>query len=52
MILSKVSFLDLLENDFLDQSNTFEQPFDFETFDFYTFKNHTFESVIVKATLP
>ena len=42
--LSKVSFSDLLENEFLDHSDTFEQ-----IFDFYTFKNHTYESVGVSA---
>ena len=49
--LSKVSFSDLLGNDFLDHPDTFEQIFDFYTFDIYTFKNHTFESVWVSARL-
>ena len=48
MTLEKVSFSDLLGNGFLDDSDTFEQTFDFYTFDIYTFKNHTFESVRVK----
>ena len=52
MTLSKVSFSDLLGNDFLDHSDNFEQTFDFYTFDLYTFKNHTFESVRVKERAP
>ena len=45
--LSKVSFSNLLTNDFLDHPKTSEDFFYFYTFDFYTFKNYTFESVVV-----
>ena len=40
MILSKVSFSDILGNDHWDHSNTFGENFDSDTF-----KNDTFESV-------
>ena len=38
--LSKVSFSDILRNDYLDHFDTFGENFDFDTF-----KNDTFESV-------
>ena len=47
--LSKVSFSNLLTNDFLDHPKASEKFFYFYTFDFYTFKNYTFESVVVSA---
>ena len=47
--LSKVSFSNLLTNDFLDHPKASENFFYFYTFDFYTFKNYTFESVVVSA---
>ena len=40
MTLSKVSFSDILRNDYLDHFDTFGENFDFDTF-----KNDTFESV-------
>ena len=40
MTLSKVSFLDILRNDYLGHFDTFAENFDFDTF-----KNDTFESV-------
>ena len=40
MALSKVSFSDILRNDYLDHFDTFGENFDFDTF-----KNDTFESV-------
>ena len=45
--LSKVSFSNLLTNDFLDHPKASENFF--YTFDFYTFENYTFESVVVSA---
>ena len=42
--LSKVSFSNLLTNDFLDHPKASEN-----FFYFYTFKNCTFESVVVSA---
>ena len=42
MTLSKVSFSDILRNDYLDHFDTFGENFDFDTF-----KNDTFESVWV-----
>ena len=51
--LSKVSFSNLLTNDFLDHPKASENFFYFYTFDVYTFENYTFESVVVRAhTLP
>ena len=44
---SKVSFSDILRNDYLDYFDTFGENFDFDTFKNDTFKNDTFESVIV-----
>ena len=49
MTLSKVSFSDILGNDWWDHFVTFRENFDFYTFGFYTFKNDTFESVRVDA---
>ena len=46
--LSKVSFSNLLTNDFLDHPKA-SKIFYFYTFGFYTFKNYTFESVVVSA---
>ena len=40
MTLSKVSFPDILRNEYLDHFDTFEENFDFDTL-----KNDTFESV-------
>ena len=40
MTLSKVSFSDILRNDYWDHFDTFGENFDFDTF-----KNDTFESV-------
>ncbi len=40
LTLSKVSFSDILRNDYLDHFGTFGENFDFDTF-----KNDTFESV-------
>ena len=45
MTLSKVSFSDILKNDYLDNFDTFGENFDFDTFKNDTFKNDTFESV-------
>ena len=42
--LSKVSFSNLLTNDFLDHPKASEN-----LFYFYTFENYTFESVVVSA---
>ena len=42
MTLSKVSFSDILRNDYVDHFDTFEENFDFDTFN-----NDTFESVCV-----
>ena len=44
MTLSKVSFSDILRNDYLDHFDTFGENFDFDTFE-----NDTFESVWVDA---
>ena len=41
----KVSFSDILRNDYLDHFDTFGENFDFDTFKNDTFKNDTFESV-------
>ena len=43
MTLSKVSFSDILRNDYLDHFDTFGEIFDFDTF-----KNGTFKSVIFR----
>ena len=45
--LSKVSFSDILRNDYLDHFDTFGENFDFDTFKNDTFENDTFESVWV-----
>ena len=45
MTLSKVSFSDILRNDYLDHLDTFGEIFDFDTFKNDTFENDTFESV-------
>ena len=45
--LSKVSFSNLLTNNFLDHPKASEDFF--YTFGVYTFKNYTFESVVVSA---
>ena len=42
LTLSKVSFSDILRNDYLDHFDTFGENFDFDTL-----KNDTFESVCV-----
>ena len=47
MTLSKVSFSDILRNDYLDHFDTFGGNFDFNTFKNDTFENDTFESVWV-----
>ena len=47
MTLSKVSFSDILRNDYLDHFDTFGENFDFDTFKNDTFENDTFESVCV-----
>ena len=47
MTLSKVSFSDILRNDYLDHFDTFGENFDFDTFKNDTFENDTFESVWV-----
>ena len=47
MTLSKVSFSDILRNDYLDHFDTFVENFDFDTFKNDTFENDTFESVYV-----
>ena len=44
MTLSKVSFSDILRNDYLDHFDTFGENFDFDTFE-----NDTFESVWVDS---
>ena len=44
MTLSKVSFSDILRNDYLDDFETVGENFDFDTF-----KNDTLESVLVDA---
>ena len=43
MTLSKVSFSDILRNNYLGQFDTFRENFDFDTF-----KNDTFKSVIFR----
>ena len=45
----KVSFSNLLMNDFLDYSKGSEKILNFQTVNIYTFKNYTFESVVVSA---
>ena len=45
MTLSKVSFSDILGNDYWYHFDTCEENFDFYNFGFYTFKNDTFENV-------
>ena len=45
--LSKVSFSDIIRNDYLDHFNTFGENLDFDTFKNDTFENDTFESVWV-----
>ena len=47
MTLSKVSFSDILRNDYLDHFNTFGENFDYDTFKNDTFENYTFECVWV-----
>ena len=47
MTLSKVSFSDILRNDYLDHFDTFGENFDFDTFN-----NDTFESVRVDRHPP
>ena len=42
---SKVSFSDILRNDYLDHFVTFGENFDFDSFKNDTFENYTFESV-------
>ena len=45
LTLSKVSFSDILINDYLDHFSTFGENFDFDTFKNDTFENDAFESV-------
>ena len=45
MTLSKVSFSDILKNNYWDHFDTFRKKFDFDTFKNDTLKNDTFESV-------
>ena len=47
MTLSKVSFSDILRNDYLDHFDTFGEHFDFDTFKNDIFENDTSESVLV-----
>ena len=47
LTLSKVSFSDILGNDYWDHSDTFEKKTYFYTFGIYTLKNDTLESVWV-----
>ena len=45
LTLSKVSFSDILRNDYLDHFDTFGENFDIDTFKNDTFECDTFESV-------
>ena len=45
MILSKVSFSDILRNDYLDQFDTFGENFDFDTFESVWVDRHPHSSV-------
>ena len=45
LTLSKVSFLAILRNDYLNHFDTLGENFDFDTFKNNTFENDTFESV-------
>ena len=47
MTLSKVSFSEILRNDYLDHFDTFGENFDFDSFKNDTFENDTFETVWV-----
>ncbi len=45
MTLSKVSYSDILRNEYMDHFDTFGENFDVDTFKNDTFENDTFESL-------